>query len=109
MPKAAKVKKTQPSKESLDEIPELDLGKAKVIGRGLAKDKRLPLRVLREGIGKTQAEVAELAEMDQSEISRIEQREDLKLSTLRRYARALGASIEVTACLSSGRRVRLDL
>jgi hypothetical protein len=47
--------------------------------------------------------------MDQSEISRVEQREDLKLSTLRRYARAFGADIEVTAVLKSGRRVRLDV
>jgi hypothetical protein len=107
MQKAAK--KMQPTKESLDEIPELDLNKAKVIGRGLRKDRRLPLRVLREAIGKTQAEVARASEMDQSEISRVEQREDLKLSTLRRYARALGASVEVTAVLKSGRRIRLDL
>ena len=37
------------------------------------------------------------------------QRNDVKLSTLQRYARALGAEVEVVAVLRSGRRVRLDL
>jgi predicted transcriptional regulator len=57
----------------------------------------------------TQAELARVASMDQSEISRIEQRDDMKLSTLRRYARALEAGIEVTAVLKTGHRIRLDL
>jgi DNA-binding XRE family transcriptional regulator len=82
---------------------------AKRLGRGLRKDRRLPLRVLREVAGKTQAEVAEAAEMDQSEISRVEQRDDLKLSTLRRYARAFDAEIEIAAVLKGGRRIRLDV
>jgi DNA-binding XRE family transcriptional regulator len=99
----------RPTKESLNEIPELDLTKAKILGRGLRKDRTLPLRVLREAVGKTQTEVARVAEMDQSEISRIEQRDDFKLSTLRRYARALGAKIEVTAVLRTGHRIRLDV
>jgi hypothetical protein len=100
---------TQPRRESLEEIPELDLIKAKVVGRGLRKDRRLPLRVLREAIGKTQTEIANAAEMDQSEISRVEQREDMKLSTLRRYALALGADIEISAVFKTGHRIRLDL
>src|SRR5262245_26328593 len=99
----------RPTKESLNEIPELDLTKAKILGRGLRKDRTLPLRVLREAVGKTQTEVARVAEMDQSEISRIEQRDDFRLSTLRRYARALGANIEVTAVLKTGHRIRLDV
>ena len=70
--------------------------------------RRLPLRALREAAGKTQAEVARAAGMDPSEISRVEQREDMKLSTLRRYARAFGATIEITAVLKTGHRIRLD-
>jgi len=107
MPKTAK--RMRPTKESLDEIPGIDLSEAKILGRGLRKDRKLPLRVLREAVGKTQAEVARAAAMDQSEVSRIEQRDDMKLSTLRRYARALGASIEVIAVLEPGHRIRLDL
>ena len=99
---------SRPSKMSLAEIPELDFSTAKVLGRGLRKDRRLPLRVLREVVGKTQKDVARGAEMDQSEISRVERRHDMRLSTLRRYARAFGAKIEVTAVLKTGHRVRLD-
>jgi hypothetical protein len=99
----------QPTRESLKEIPELDLSKAKVLGRGLRKDRKLPLRVLREAAQKTQADVARATEMDQSEISRLEQREDMKLSTLRRYVQALGGDVEVTAVLKTGHRIRLDL
>jgi len=107
MSKAAK--KLSATKESLRDVPELDFTNAKLLGRGLRKDRRLPLKVLREGAGRTQAEVAASAKMDQSEISRIEQRDDLKLSTLRRYASALGAEIEVTAVLKTGHRIRLDV
>lgn len=39
----------------------LDLKKAKVLGRGLKKDQRLPLRALREEAGATQEEVADKA------------------------------------------------
>jgi hypothetical protein len=47
--------------------------------------------------------------MDQSEISRVEERDDLRLSTLRRYTRALDAEIEVIALLPTGHRIKLDL
>lgn len=108
MHRAPHHKASRPSKASLAEIPERDFSTAQVIGRGLRKDRRLPLRVLREIVGKAQAAVARKAEMDQSEISRVERRHDVRLSTLRRYARAFGAKIEVTAVLKTGHRVRLD-
>jgi len=90
-------------------MPEIDPTKAKFLGRGLRKDRKLPLRALREAADKTQAEIARTAGMDQSEISRVEQREDLRLSTLRRYAQALDAEIEVVALLPTGQRIKLDL
>jgi len=103
------IKTPEPSKQSMLEIPQVDLAKARILGRGLKKDRRLPLRVLRESVAVTQEQVAKAADMDQSEISRVEQRDDMKLSTLRKYAHALGAEIEVVATLKSGHRVRLDL
>ena len=102
-------KASGPSRESLRDIPEVDLKKAKVLGRGLRKDRKLPLRVLREGVEKTQVEVANAMGMDQSEVSRVEQRGDMKLSTLRRYASALEADLEIIAVLKSGHRIRLDV
>ena len=102
-------KKKEPTQASLDELPEIDLKKARILGRGLRKDRKLPLRALREAAGKTQEEIARAAGMDQSEISRVEQRDDLRLSTLRRYAKALDAEIEIVAALPTGHRIKLDL
>lgn len=59
-----------------------------MLGRGLRKDRKLPLGV---------------PERD------FEQRDDLKLSTLRRYERALGGEVEATAVLRTGHRIRLDV
>ena len=105
----SKAKMKQPTAASLDDLPEIDLTKTKFLGRGLRKDRKLPLRALREACNKTQEEIARLAGMDQSEISRVEQRDDLKLSTLRRYATALDAEIEIVALLPTGHRIKLDL
>jgi hypothetical protein len=98
----------RPTKESLAEIPELDVAKAKVVGRGLGTHRRFDLRTLRMALGKTQAEVSHAAEMDQGDVSRLEHRDDTRLSTLKRYARALGGQIEV-AVVIHGRRYLLDV
>ena len=66
----------------------------------------MTLRALRESSGKTQEEMAELTEMSQPQLSRLERREDHLLSTLRRYVEALGGHIEVVAVVR-GKRVRL--
>lgn len=65
------------------------------------------LRELREAAGKTQAEVAEVADMTQGELSRLERREDHRLSTVRRYVRALGGDVEVVAVVGD-KRVKLE-
>ena len=57
----------------------------------------MELRELRQEAGKTQAEVAEIAEMTQAELSKVERRDDHLLSTLRRYVSALGGRLEVVA------------
>ena len=88
----------------------LDLSRAKVVGRGLRKDARLPLSVLREASGKTQSAIARLANIDQAEVSRVEHRDDLLVSTLRKHLRALGAELELTAVFPrTGHRIRVDL
>jgi hypothetical protein len=98
----------RPTAESLAEIPELDLSKARVVGRGLGTHRRFELRTLRAALGKTQAEIARAAEMDQGDVSRLEKREDAKLSTLGRYARALGGVLQV-AVVVGGRQYLLDV
>ena len=87
----------RPSKESLAEIPELGAN-AKIIRRGPKPGRvlKLPLKGMRAAVGKSQAEVGEALGSDQAEMSKLERRRDMMLSTLQRYAAALGAECEVT-------------
>jgi hypothetical protein len=101
----------RPSKESLQEIPELDVKNAKVLRRGPppGRSLKLPLRAMREAAGRTQAEVGAALESDQGEMSKLERREDMMLSTLRRYAEAIGARCEVVFVFDkTGHRIVLD-
>jgi hypothetical protein len=97
------------SKMTRDANPEeVDISRAKVVGRGLKKDRRLTLQTLRVALGKTQADVARAAEMEQGDVSRLEARDDMKLSTLTRYAAAIGGRVEV-AIVIGGRRYMLEV
>ena len=66
----------------------------------------MDMRAVREMVGKTQAEVADIIDMTQSELSRAEHRDDHLLSTLKRYVTALGGELEVVAVFDD-RRIRL--
>ncbi len=57
----------------------------------------MSLKELREMSGLTQIEAASAARMAQSDLSKLERREDFKLSTLRRYIEALGGELDVVA------------
>jgi hypothetical protein len=61
------------------------------------------LRELREAAGKTQSEVAVVAEMTQAELSKVERRDDHLVSTLRRYVEALGGELELVAVIGNKR------
>jgi len=82
-----------------------DLAERKLGARKVEQIKReveheileLDLKAVRELLGKTQAEVAAVAEISQAELSRAERREDHLLSKLRRYVEALGGELEVVA------------
>ena len=58
------------------------------------------LRQLRELTGMTQAEVAARLEATQSHLSQMEAQDDLRLSTLRRYVRAIGGEVHLRAELN---------
>jgi hypothetical protein len=85
---------------------DIDWTKAKVVGRGLKTGRRFDLRSLRVALDKTQADIARAAEMEQGDVSKLEARDDLKLSTLARYVAALGGKLEVAAVIN-GRRYML--
>jgi len=53
------------------------------------------MRRLRQARAMTQSTIAELLDMDQSEVSRLEHRSDVMLSTLRRFVRATGGELHL--------------
>lgn len=67
----------------------------------------MDLRSLREAAGLTQDELARRVEITQSQLSKLERREDHRISTLRRYVEALGGQLEIVAVVQ-GKRVRLS-
>lgn len=75
------------------------------VTRARKGSERVSLRTVREARGLTQGELAKALETDQGEVSRIERRPDIMLSTLRRYAAALGTVCEVAFVFPNGRRV----
>jgi transcriptional regulator with XRE-family HTH domain len=89
----------------LDPDSELDLTRLKRVTRPRKGTERILLRTLREGMGKTQLEVARAIGSDQGEVSRIERRPDALVSTVRKYAAALGARCEVAFVFPGGQRV----
>lgn len=62
----------------------------------------LSLTDLRRQRGKTQAEIATALGISQSDVSKLERRADLRVSTLRRYVRAVGGDLELVACFQGG-------
>src|SRR3954462_15423792 len=67
----------------------------------------LNLQALRQQLGVTQPELADVSGFAQGEISRIEQREDHMVSTWRRLIRSLGGDLEIHARFPDGRDIRL--
>lgn len=63
-----------------------------------------PVRLseLRKERGITQSELAEILNKRQGEISKIERRQDVKLSTLRDYIKSVGGTLQVLARMPEG-------
>jgi hypothetical protein len=67
----------------------------------------LSLRDLRKKLALTQTDVAHRLKKGQEVVSRIEQREDLLLSTLQRYVESLGGELELVCRFQNRDPVRL--
>ena len=65
------------------------------------------LAELRKARALTQAAVAELLAMDQSEVSRLERRANMLLSTLRSFIRATGGELQLVATFPDAEPVQL--
>jgi DNA-binding XRE family transcriptional regulator len=70
--------------------------------------KEMPLQQLRNAREMTQARLGEILEMDQGNISKLEKRTDMYLSTLRSYVEAMGGELEIRAVFPDG-EVKIDL
>jgi transcriptional regulator with XRE-family HTH domain len=69
---------------------------------------RMALEELRGAKQLTQSDMAEMLDVPQSSISRIEQRADMYLSTLRNYIQAVGGELRIQAVFPDGGTVVID-
>lgn len=90
---------SEPTTASLREMPEIDFSKTKTTRPGARKDRPMTLAVLRAAVGVSQAAIAKRAGITQSEVSRAELRSDCLVSTLERYAKALGGELGIVVTI----------
>lgn len=69
---------------------------------------RMALEELRGAKRLTQADMAEMLDVPQSSISRIERRADMYLSTLREYVHSVGGELQIQAVFPDGGTVVID-
>lgn len=62
---------------------------------------RLRLAVLREQLGRSQIELAELLATSQPDVTQLERGEDLQLSSIAKYVHALGGQLQVNAVVGN--------
>ncbi len=82
--------------------------RARVAARVKEELRKMPLHQLRNAREMTQTRLAEVLEMDQGNISKLEKRTDMYLSTLRSYVEAMGGTLEIRAVVPDG-DVKIDL
>jgi transcriptional regulator with XRE-family HTH domain len=90
----------KPFKNLRDKMSPESRAKGKEIADELRKEIRLA--ELRQALGVSQEELAELLEKKQAAISRFERRSDIHVSTLREFVNALGGQLEIIARFPNG-------
>lgn len=97
--------------KTLDDVMnELSPGRrAKVEARGLELIcEEMTLQALRRQLEITQEGLAERLDIRQSNVSKVEQRRDMLISTLRSYVEALGGTLELVVHIPGRPPVTLD-
>ena len=61
------------------------------------RDEYMTLQEIRKSSSVTQEDMAKLLGIKQENVSRMERREDMRLSTLREYIEALGGKVQINA------------
>ena len=62
----------------------------------------MPMDELRQARSLTQAQLAEILNVSQGAVSKVERRTDMYISTLRSYVRAMGGDVEIRAIFPEG-------
>lgn len=75
---------------------------ARIQARVSAELARIPLAEVRKAQQMTQVRLAELLQVNQGAVSKLEQRSDMYLSTLRSYIEAMGGNLEIRAVFPNG-------
>ena len=76
--------------------------RARAAQRAKALSAEMPLHELRQARALSQVRLAEMLQLQQPEISKIEHRTDMYISTLRDYIRAMGGDLEIVARFPDG-------
>jgi DNA-binding XRE family transcriptional regulator len=81
----------------------------KIEQRGAALiQEQMTLQELRKGLNLTQETMADLLDVKQGNVSKVEKRTDMLISTLREYVEAMGGTLELVARLPGRPPVRLE-
>ncbi|MCY4519405.1 MAG: XRE family transcriptional regulator [Caldilineaceae bacterium] len=83
-------------KEAMGKLPAARRRKVEARAQALIADE-MSLRDLRKALSQTQVSVAEKLGINQENVSRLEQRSDLLLSTLSSYVEAMGGKLSLVA------------
>ncbi|MCY1305481.1 Helix-turn-helix domain protein [compost metagenome] len=97
--------------KSLDQIMnELPAGRRQKIEQRGAEliAEQMTLQELRKELNLTQEALAELLDMKQGNVSKVEKRTDMLISTLREYVEAMGGTLELVARLPGRAPVKLE-
>ncbi|MDH4556133.1 helix-turn-helix domain-containing protein [Pseudomonas sp. BN417] len=97
--------------KSLDQVMEaLPTARRKKIeqrGQELIEE-HMTLQALRKELNLTQEAMADLLDMKQANVSKVEKRSDMLISTLRNYVEAMGGTLELVARLPGRPPVKLE-
>ncbi len=76
--------------------------RAEIARRAQEEIRRLSLNQLREARNLTQTSLAEILNVNQGAVSKLERRADMYVSTLRSYLKAMGAELQIKAIFPDG-------
>ena len=76
--------------------------RAEIARRAREEIRRLSLNQLREARNLTQTSLAEILNVNQGAVSKLERRTDMYVSTLRSYLKAMGAELQIKAIFPDG-------